>query len=138
MFCTFMVVYLILFMMNLQYMSKTISRYQIRFLNHKGDIYNVIPMIVLTITVLLFRRFYQFEQIGNGQPVVDYPHIIPRGNDAYAYYNLPDPKAKKEPKMIDMHPDDEYMSHFYFADVNRIMPSNDAACPGDGSCREDN
>jgi len=40
--------------------------------------------------------------------------------------------------MIDMHPDDQYMSHFYFSDVNRILPSNDAACPGDGTCREDN
>lgn len=40
--------------------------------------------------------------------------------------------------MIDMKADDPYMSHFYFSDVNRILPSNDAACPGDGSCKEDN
>lgn len=40
--------------------------------------------------------------------------------------------------MIDMKADDPYMSHFFFSDVNRILPSNDAACPGDGSCKEDN
>ena len=59
--CIFMVIYAILFMMNLQYMSKTISRYQIRFLNHKGDIYNVIPLAVLSISLLLLRRFYHFD-----------------------------------------------------------------------------
>ena len=59
-------------------------------------------------------------------------------NDVFAYYNLPDPKAKHKPKMIDMKADDPYMSHFYFSDVNQILPLNDAYFPGDSFCKEDN
>ena len=44
--------YLFLFIVNQQYMVKTISRYQIRHLNHNGDYLNF--MLVLFFTCLFF------------------------------------------------------------------------------------
>jgi hypothetical protein len=56
----------------------------------------------------------------------------------YEYYNFVNPKAKKEQKVIDLNENDPYLSHFNFLDVNKILPSNDGVCPGDGFCRDDN
>jgi len=46
-------------------------------------------------------------------------------------------KASREIKVLDIKLGDPMLSGFFFNDINKILPSNDAACPGDGSCRED-
>ena len=55
----------------------------------------------------------------------------------FAYYNLPNPKAKVEQRVIDVKMNDQFLSHLSFIDVNQLFPSSDPACPGDGYCSDD-
>jgi hypothetical protein len=67
--------------------------------------------------------------------MVKFNPIIPRGNAIYSYYGIPNPKAKKEPILLEMN-NDPYLSYFTFNDISRILPYSDQACPGDGICAE--
>ena len=55
----------------------------------------------------------------------------------FAYYSIPDPRAKVEQRVVDVKASDQYLSHMSFQDVNHILPSSDPACPGDGTCKDD-
>jgi hypothetical protein len=69
-------IYIVLFIVNQQYMLKVIQKYQIRFLNHQGDMMSLLVTLV-AIGFFLFARYgYNFEQIG--PPIADYAPIVPR------------------------------------------------------------
>ena len=88
------VVYLLIFIVNMQYMFKVISRYNIRFLNHNGDHFNFGLIAVATLLFLYMRFFAKWEQMG--PPVVDFTPIVPKKNEVFTYYDIKDPKIKKE------------------------------------------
>ena len=54
-------VFLFTFIVNSQYMLKVIARYQIRFLNHKGDYLAFVYTALLILVFALTKRFYLFE-----------------------------------------------------------------------------
>jgi hypothetical protein len=53
--CLVITVYLLIFIVNMQYMFKVISRYNIRFLNHNGDHFNLVLLLVAGLTFLYLR-----------------------------------------------------------------------------------
>lgn len=97
--CLVLAFYLVLFISNQNYMVKVISRYQIRFLNHRGDLFNF-AMILLFTGAYFGAKMYTYEQIG--PPIVDFAKIVPKGSSLYTYYGLPNPKTKKEMPTIDL------------------------------------
>ena len=54
--CLVVLLYMLFFIVNMQYMLKVISRYNIRFLNHNGDHGNLIFTTVL-IALLVAAKF---------------------------------------------------------------------------------
>ena len=50
-------------------MLKTVSRYQVRYLNHKGDIWFFGLTIMASLALLLVRKI-PGEPIANGLPIV--------------------------------------------------------------------
>ena len=92
--CLVITVFFVLFIVNMQYMFKVISRYNIRFLNHNGDHFNL-GLLLLACLVFLYMRFLtSFSQMG--PPVVDFAPIIPKKSEVYSYYDIKDPKIKHE------------------------------------------
>jgi hypothetical protein len=83
------------------------------------------------------RTFYNFPQLGSGPPVVQFERVKPQGQEVFAYYNIPDPRAKVEQRVVDVQVHDQFLSHLTVQDVNHILPSSDTACPGDGTCKDD-
>jgi hypothetical protein len=75
----FLVLYLLLFIMNLQYLGNTISRYNARLLNHRGDWVSLAGIASVFAVFLLVKTFYQFPQLGSGSPVVQFEKIRPSG-----------------------------------------------------------
>lgn len=62
---------------------------------------------------------------------------MPRDAEVFSYYGLPNPKVKKELKALELGSRrDPLMSHFKFADISKILPYSDPACPPDGICGE--
>lgn len=56
-------------------MLKVIQKYQIRFLNHQGDMMSSL-ITLFAIGFFIFARYaYNFEQIG--PPIADYKPIVP-------------------------------------------------------------
>ena len=88
--CLVIAIYLFTFIINQQYMIKVTQRYNIAFLNHNGDLINLMTSIFFTLVFLYFRYSHAYQK--NGPPLVDYDVITPRGNNIYAYYGLPSPK----------------------------------------------
>ena len=84
----FLIFYLLIFIMNLQYMGNTICRYNARLLNHKGDWISMTGIIAVTCVFLLTKQFYDFPQLASGPPVVEFEKIIPAGQELQTYYNL--------------------------------------------------
>ena len=75
-------------------MLKVIQKYQIRFLNHQGDMMSFLITLV-TIGFFLFAMYgWTADQIG--PPVADFAPIVPEDQEVYSYYGLPNPKLKKE------------------------------------------
>lgn len=73
-----------------------------------------------------------------GPPLVDFDAIVPKGKEIYSYYDIKDPKAVKEEKLLELSwIDDEYLSHFKFKDVTKILPFSDPGCPNNGVCTDD-
>lgn len=71
-------------------MAKKIGRYQIRYLNHKGDLFALAAITLVSVIFGLFVLFFNFESIKAGMPIVDFLKIVPSGKDAILYYNVPD------------------------------------------------
>jgi len=92
----FLVLYLLVFIMNLQYLSNTISRYNARLLNHRGDWLNMFGIFFICSLFLIVKSFYNFPQLGSGPPVVQFEKVRPSGQEVFAYYDIPDPKVKIE------------------------------------------
>ena len=93
--CIVVLIYMLFFIVNMQYMLKVIQRYNIRFLNHNGDYGNILTILVL-FALLFVAKFTDFEQIG--PPLVDFDAIVPKGKEIYSYYDIRDPKEIKEEK----------------------------------------
>jgi hypothetical protein len=55
------VLYLVIFIVNMQYMFKVISRYNIRFLNHNGDHFNLALILVATLMFVYLRFVMKFD-----------------------------------------------------------------------------
>lgn len=125
--------YMVLFIVNMQYMFKVISRYNIRFLNHNGDHFNLGLLLVASLVFLYMRFLMPFSQMG--PPVVDFTPIVPKHAEVFSYYDLKDPKIKHEMQVLEVS-QDPYMSHFNFKDINKILPFSDPGCPPDGVCSE--
>lgn len=58
--CIVILVYMLFFIVNMQYMLKVIQRYNIRFLNHNGDHGNLITIFVI-LALLIVAKFNEFE-----------------------------------------------------------------------------
>jgi len=57
---------------------------------------------------------------------------VPKGQEVYSYYGIPNPKAKKESQLLELqYKSDPYLSHFAFVDINKVLPFSDPACPPD-------
>lgn len=84
----FLVLYLLVFIMNLQYMGNTVARYQARLLNHKGDWISLVAIFVVCFVFSLVKTFYHFPQQGSGPPVVLFEKIKPTGDEVFTYYNI--------------------------------------------------
>ena len=69
--------FLLMFIMNLQYLSNTVSRYNAKVLNHRGDWVSMLGILAVTIVFLLTKHFYYFPQLGSGPPVVQFEKIKP-------------------------------------------------------------
>ena len=63
--CIVMVFFMILYLMNLQYMTKTISRYHVRFLNHRGDVWFFAMTVAAALALFIVKKF-PGEPIANG------------------------------------------------------------------------
>jgi hypothetical protein len=70
-----------------------------------------------------------------GPPVVNFTPIVPKKAEIFTYYDLKDPKIKKELQVLEMS-QDPYLSYFSFKDINKILPFSDPGCPPDGVCSE--
>ena len=125
--------YLFTFVVNSQYMLKVIARYQIRFLNHKGDYLALLYTLVLISVFVLTKRFYHFEEMG--PPIANYHSIVPAGDAMYSYYGLANPKTKEEKKLLEM-TKNPLMSHFSFTELSKLLPYSDTSCPPNGVCSE--
>lgn len=131
--CLVITVFLVLFIVNMQYMFKVISRYNIRFLNHNGDHFNLGLLLVAALVFLYMRFLMPFSQMG--PPVVDFTPIVPKKSEIYSYYDIKDPKIKHEMQVLELS-QDPYLSHFNFKDINKVLPFSDPGCPPDGVCNE--
>ena len=67
-------------------MFKIISRYNVRYLNHNGDLLNLALILVATAMFLCMRFLISFEQMG--PPMVDFTPIVPKKSEVYAYYDI--------------------------------------------------
>ena len=114
-------------------MLKVIQRYHIRFLNHKGDHFNLALILVATGFFLYARFLTNFSQMG--PPVVDFPAIVPKKGEIYSYYDIKDSKIKKELQVLELS-QDPFLSHYNFKDINKVLPFSDPGCPPDGVCSE--
>ena len=56
--------------------------------------------------------------------MVKFNPIVPRGNAIYSYYGLNNPRAKREPQILEINKD-SYLSYFVFNDISRILPYSD-------------
>ena len=131
--CLVITIYLLIFIVNMQYMFKVIQRYHIRFLNHKGDHFNL-ALTLAAVAVFLYLRFVMnFSQMG--PPVVNFAPIVPKKAEVYSYYDIKDPKIKKELQVLELS-QDPFLSHFNFKDINKVLPFSDPGCPPDGVCSE--
>jgi hypothetical protein len=70
-----------------------------------------------------------------GPPVVNFATIVPKKSEVYSYYDIKDPKIKKELQVLELS-QDPYLSHFNFKDINKVLPFSDPGCPPDGVCSE--
>jgi len=115
-------------------MEKLITKYSVGILNHQGDGWNLLFIIIYAVMFICTWAFFDLNTFTNGMQVVHFDRIVPKGLEAFSYYNIPDPesKAKRDQEILEMKMGDVFMTHFTFNDVNRILPSNDEACPGDG------
>lgn len=50
-----MAIFLTYYIINHQYMNKIASRYQARFLNHSGDCYYLLQLLLLTVSFAFVR-----------------------------------------------------------------------------------
>jgi hypothetical protein len=70
--------------------------------------------------ILIFAiiKFYiKFDYLG--PPSIDFEPIVPKGSSIYSYYDIPNPKIRHEPAMLEIsNKDDPYLSHFSFVDIN--------------------
>ena len=98
--CIVIMVYLVLFIVNQQYMLKVIQKYQIRFLNHQGDMMSLLVTLVALGFFLFAMYGWNADQIG--VPIADFPPIVPKDQEVYSYYGLPNPKLKKEPQLLEL------------------------------------
>jgi hypothetical protein len=73
-----------------------------------------------------------------GPPSVDFTPIVPKKSEVYTYYDLKDPKIKKELAVLELaHPEsDPNLSHFVFKDISKVLPFSDPGCPPDGICND--
>jgi hypothetical protein len=116
-------------------MNKIASRYQARFLNHNGDCFYLFWLVVLAITFIVTKYGVKFEKMG--VPVTNFEGVVPQESQMYDYYGLPNPNIKKELKAIELGSNsDPLMSHFKFADISKILPYSDPACPPEGLCSD--
>ena len=46
------------------------------------------------------RYAYSYDQIG--LPIADYQAIVPKGQELFGYYNIPNPKLKKETQLLEL------------------------------------
>lgn len=133
--CIVTAIFLSYYIMNHQYMNKIASRYQARFLNHSGDCIYFFWLLVLASIFVFIRYGIKFDKIG--VPPVTFDAIVPKDQQIYSYYGLPNPKQKKELKALELASrHDPLMSHFKFADISKILPYSDPACPPDGICSD--
>ena len=97
-----MMMFLGLFIINLQYMSKTCMRYQVKVFNHSGDFIALIGIIVAALFLSITKKVYYAGQLGGGPPVVNFHRIIPKGNKVFDYYSLEQDKPKKESNILEL------------------------------------
>ena len=62
--CIVTMVYLLLFIVNQQYMLKVIQKYQIRFLNHNGDVGNLFLTLIFVGLFAFVKYGHTYEQLG--------------------------------------------------------------------------
>lgn len=133
--CIVIAIFLSYYIINHQYMNKIASRYQARFLNHNGDCFYLFWLVVLAITFISIKYIMKFDKMG--VPVANFESVIPSDTQIYDYYAIPNPKVKKELKALELASrSDPLMSRFKFADVSKILPYSDPACPPDGICSD--
>ena len=128
-------IFLVLFLMSVQYMSLKIQRYQARLLNHKGYFYNLGGLVTSILIFVLVQKYYHFDQIGSGPPVVNFAPINPSPREIASFYGLSNASPTK---LSVIEPIDDVISQFRFVDVNRLLPLSDSTCPGTGACKESN
>ena len=133
--CITIAIFLTYFIINHQYMNKIASRYQARFLNHNGDCFYLFWLVLLATSFIFIKYGMKFEQMG--VPVANFDGIVPKDGQIYDYYGIPNPKVKKELKALELGSrSDTLMSYFKFADISKILPYSDPACPPDGICSD--
>ena len=133
--CIVIAIFLSYYIINHQYMNKIASRYQARFLNHNGDCFYLFWLVVLATTFIVVKYCVKFEK--TGAPVANFEPVVPQDTQYFDYYGLPNPNAKKELKAIELASrTDPLMRNFKFADISKILPYSDPACPPDGVCAE--
>ena len=133
--CIVLAIFLAYYMINHQYMNKFASRYHARFLNHNGDCYYFFWILLFSAAFFFTRYGHKFEELG--VPAVKFDPIVPKGQEIYSYYGISNPQEKKELKALELaSKNDILMSSFKFADISKILPYSDPACPPDGLCSD--
>ena len=116
-------------------MLKIISKYEARILVHDFDCVSFGAIVALTVVLGLAQCFVRFTPIS--PPVANFETVMPHGQQIYSYYNLPNPKVKQQPQMLELaSKTDPMMTYFKFADVVKMLPYSDPACPPEGLCIE--
>lgn len=131
--CFVLAVYLVHFMISQQSLLKVIQRYDARILVHDFDCQNLLLITILTIVGVAVRFCGDFQTVS--PPLAKFDPIIPTGSEVYSYYQIPDPRITREPLALEIS-QDPLLSHFTFADVIKVLPFSDAACPPSGICQE--
>lgn len=72
-----MVVYLMLFVLNLQYMAKVVKKYNIRFLNHKGDVKYLVLLLLSVAVLVCSYMYFPSYALESGPVSLDFPRVVP-------------------------------------------------------------
>ena len=109
--CIVGAIFLLMFVINSQYMVKVMARFSTRWLNHRGDLLYCGPFVILLGAFFFLRYGFSFDQ--NGPPIVNFPPIVPKNTAIYSYYGVPNPKQRKELQLL-VPSNDQMLSSFSF------------------------